>query len=74
MRKVKAWLESSNIRNTRENLGLLLGGGLCLQDMDGAEVFNTFFASGFVVSLLSDLLVICLCLEAKPRGERCYMQ
>lgn len=74
MRKVKAWLESSNIRNTRENLGLLLGSGLCLQDVDGAEAFNTFFASGFVVSLVSDLLVICLYLEAKSRGERCYMQ
>ncbi|KAK4830814.1 hypothetical protein QYF61_013743 [Mycteria americana] len=37
----------SNIRKTRENVGLLLSGGLCLQDMDKAEMFNTFFALGF---------------------------
>lgn len=43
----------SNIRKTRENVGLLLSGGLFLQDMDKAEVFNTFFTSGFTVRVCS---------------------
>lgn len=34
-------------------MGLLLSGGLCLQNINQAKMFNTFFASGFTVRVCS---------------------